>query len=136
MEVTQAAREFKYNGMALADPGTGYTVVQVREFYANLYPEIVNADIEGPENVGAKVVYTFRRAVGTKGADREELRTRLSAAMRGENLVDAAPPGSFAFDLEAHQGAMSSVARAANVALAEQASGAMTAPSDLLELLP
>lgn len=71
MEVTQATREFRYNGIPLQDPGAQYTIAQVREFYATLYPEIINADIEGPENVGAKVVYTFRRAVGTKGGDRD-----------------------------------------------------------------
>lgn len=32
------------------------------------YPEIISAEIEGPEVSGNKTVYKFRRAVGTKGA--------------------------------------------------------------------
>jgi PRTRC genetic system protein C len=40
---------------------------QVRDFYAPTYPEILNAAIEGPEEKDGKLVYTFRRAVGTKG---------------------------------------------------------------------
>ena len=67
MEVTKSIREFKYNGVALKDPGPGFTLEQVREFYATLYPEIINAAIEGPTTAGAKTVYEFRRAVGTKG---------------------------------------------------------------------
>jgi PRTRC genetic system protein C len=67
LTVEQAQREFKYNGTALQDPDPKMTAEAVREFYANLYPDINNAAIEGPEQVGAKLVYEFRRAVGTKG---------------------------------------------------------------------
>jgi PRTRC genetic system protein C len=70
MDINQLTREFRYNGVVLADPNSGFTLTQVRDFYANVYPEIVSADIEGPEQLGAKVVYTFRRAVGTKGGAR------------------------------------------------------------------
>lgn len=69
MEVQTLTREFRYNGVALPDPGPQYTLEQVREFYAAMYPEITSAAIEGPENIGAKTIYTFRRAVGTKGQD-------------------------------------------------------------------
>jgi PRTRC genetic system protein C len=68
MDIQNLQREFRYNGVALADPNQAFTLPQVRDFYANVYPEITSADIEGPEQVGAKVIYTFRRAVGTKGA--------------------------------------------------------------------
>lgn len=67
MEITELTREFNYNGVKLADPTSTFTLVQVRDFYANVYPEIISADIEGPKQVGSKAVYTFRRAVGTKG---------------------------------------------------------------------
>lgn len=69
MEIAALTREFRYNGVALLDPGTQHSLEQVREFYAALYPEITSASIEGPESVGAKMIYTFRRAVGTKGMD-------------------------------------------------------------------
>lgn len=67
MDVQTLAREFRYNGVALPDPGPQFSLEQVRDFYAAMYPEITSAAIEGPESVGAKTVYTFRRAVGTKG---------------------------------------------------------------------
>lgn len=68
MEVQHTIREFTYNGVALPDPGAQFSIEQVREFFSALYPDIVNAAIEGPKNVGNKLVYEFRRAVGTKGA--------------------------------------------------------------------
>jgi PRTRC genetic system protein C len=121
MEVSQAVREFKYNGVALKDPGAEYSIEQVREFYSTIYPEIVNADIEGPENVGNKVVYEFRRAVGTKGAqDAWELRARLSAIVSGTDLASSAPAGSFAFDLQGHKALMTGVARAVEASLAHR----------------
>lgn len=67
MQVNALTREFRYNGVRLDDPNPAFTLPQVRDFYATVYPEIINADIEGPEAVGASNVYTFRRAVGTKG---------------------------------------------------------------------
>lgn len=68
MDIKELKREFRYNGVKLADPNAEFPLVQVRDFYATVYPEIVSADIEGPEQVGAVHIYTFRRAVGTKGA--------------------------------------------------------------------
>ncbi len=67
MQTTELQREFKYNSVKLADPNPAFTLVQVRDFFANVYPEIISADIEGPEMIGNKQVYSFRRAVGTKG---------------------------------------------------------------------
>lgn len=69
MQIETLAREFIYNGARLTDPAPSFTLQQVRDFYANTYPEIVNAEIEGPEVRGNRNVYTFRRAVGTKGID-------------------------------------------------------------------
>lgn len=68
MDIQTLIREFRYNSVVLADPSPALTLPQVRDFYANVYPEITSADIEGPVQTGAKEVYTFRRAVGTKGA--------------------------------------------------------------------
>jgi PRTRC genetic system protein C len=69
MEVSKSVRSFTYNGVALADPGAQFTLEQVREFFSALYPDILNAAIEGPTITGNKLVYEFRRAVGTKGND-------------------------------------------------------------------
>lgn len=67
MQAQALIREFKYNSVKLADPSPDFTLQQVRDFFANVYPEIINADIEGPQLIGDKHAYTFRRAVGTKG---------------------------------------------------------------------
>lgn len=80
MQVQSLTREFRYNGVRLDDPNPAFSLPQVRDFYATVYPEIINADIEGPEVIGASNVYTFRRAVGTKGArplTRKEALARL-----------------------------------------------------------
>jgi PRTRC genetic system protein C len=67
MQIKELKRAFKYNGVALDDPNFKFTLVQVRDFFAAVYPEIISADIEGPDQVGNTQVYTFKRAVGTKG---------------------------------------------------------------------
>src|SRR5262245_21289184 len=92
-------REFRYNNMPLEDPGPEHDAVDVRNLYSATYPEIVNAAIEGPEEKDGKIVYTFRRAVGTKGADtRAELqsmaegkikRPRCHAVLAGEHAASA-----------------------------------------------
>lgn len=79
MQTETLIREFRYNGARLTDPSPAFSLHQVRDFYGNTYPEIVNAEIEGPEIIGNRNVYTFRRAVGTKGAAMtlEQLRAEL-----------------------------------------------------------
>ncbi|WP_175980923.1 PRTRC system protein C [Burkholderia sp. BCC1630] len=67
MQIETLAREFSYNGAKLADPAPTFTLQQVRDFYSQTYPELTNAEIEGPVVKGNRNVYTFRRAVGTKG---------------------------------------------------------------------
>lgn len=72
MEINELKRAFKYNGVALDDPNQKFSLVQVRDFFAAVYPEIISADIEGPDQVGNTQIYTFKRAVGTKGASRPQ----------------------------------------------------------------
>lgn len=90
MDIQALEREFRYNGVVLADPNNGFSLNQVRDFYANVYPEITSADIEGPVQTGAKAVYTFRRAVGTKGATARE--TALQRLRAGGRLVPTDRP--------------------------------------------
>ena len=66
--VQKLQRSFAYNGIALPDPGCELSPEQVRDVYSATYPEITTASIEGPEQKGDRLIYTFRRAVGTKGA--------------------------------------------------------------------
>lgn len=68
---TALERAFRYNSVDLVDPGSTYTPEQVRDFYSAAYPEIVSAGIDGPEQKDGKLIYTFRRAVGTKGVENQ-----------------------------------------------------------------
>jgi PRTRC genetic system protein C len=67
IKLTQLERTFTYNGISLPDPGTALTLEQVRDVYSAAFPEIVSASIEGPEQKNGKLLYTFRKAVGSKG---------------------------------------------------------------------
>lgn len=64
---TEAVRSFSFNGIDLPDPAPGMSVEEVRELYSATYPELTTATTEGPEMRGNRLVYSFRRAVGTKG---------------------------------------------------------------------
>lgn len=74
-------RVFRYNSIELEDPGPDHDPVDVRNLYSATYPEITSAAIEGPEKKDDKLVYTFRRAVGTKGA--ASLRPHLQSIATG-----------------------------------------------------
>ena len=60
-------RFFKFNGMALSDPGPEMDLEAVKRIYANQFPELLNSVVEGPVTKGAVSTYTFIRAVGAKG---------------------------------------------------------------------
>lgn len=68
IKVMEMVRSFSYNGVSLPDPGKNLTPEQVRDVFSATYPELTTAAIEGPEMKGAKLVFSFRKAVGTKGA--------------------------------------------------------------------
>jgi len=84
MEIQDLIRSFAYNSVKLADPSPSMTLAQVRDFYAMTYPELTSAEIEGPAAVGNTQVFTFRRAVGTKGINPAEMGLHA--------LPPAAPP--------------------------------------------
>ena len=65
MQVEQVERVFEYNGVKLPDIA-GHEPDQIKTIYAASYPELLNAVIEGPEQRGNKLVYTFRKSAGTK----------------------------------------------------------------------
>jgi PRTRC genetic system protein C len=65
-------RTFTYNNLTLDDPDPKMTPDEVKGFYAEVYPELTQAAIEGPEPSDTAVEYRFRRAVGTKGAGMKE----------------------------------------------------------------
>jgi PRTRC genetic system protein C len=67
MTISRTARSFRYLGLILPDPAPELEVETVRSFYAASYPEITTATLTGPEVVDGTLVYTFTKAIGTKG---------------------------------------------------------------------
>lgn len=67
VQIKALERAFSYNGVSLPDPGADMPLDAVRDVYSAVYPEIVSASIEGPEQRNGKLLYTFRKAVGAKG---------------------------------------------------------------------
>ncbi len=61
------AREFVYHGAVLADTTPRFSIAEVRPSSAHQFPELTNAAITGPENVGERLRYNFERAIGSKG---------------------------------------------------------------------
>ena len=67
MEIKELKRVFKKGNLVLDDPNPNFTLTEVRKFYAGQYPDLINAQIEGPEIEDDKQVYSFTNSVGTKG---------------------------------------------------------------------
>lgn len=68
MKATTLERVFRFNGQELPDPGVGMTAAQVMDFYSGNFPDLVTAEVEGPNELDGKLVWTFKRCTGTKGA--------------------------------------------------------------------
>ena len=60
-------RVFSYSGVMLPDPDPAMTPQEVKDYFTNIYPELVNASIEGGDFDGTNQQFTFRRGTGTKG---------------------------------------------------------------------
>jgi PRTRC genetic system protein C len=67
MTIRKMTRNFRYAGLLLPDPAPDLDVESVRCLYAASYPEITTAALTGPEAVDGALVYTFTKAIGTKG---------------------------------------------------------------------
>ena len=67
MTISRTARSFRYLGLVLPDPAPDLDLETVRSFYAASYPEITTAAVSGPEAVDGQLVFTFTKAIGTKG---------------------------------------------------------------------
>jgi PRTRC genetic system protein C len=67
MTIRKMTRSFRYAGLILPDPAPDLEVESVRCLYAASYPEITTAALTGPEAVDGALVYTFTKAIGTKG---------------------------------------------------------------------
>lgn len=95
LQKTHLNRVFNYSGMELPDPDITLSPIEVRDLFAATgSPELGTAEVRGPEVVGDRMVYTFHRAVGTKGAELTAL-ADIDQALQGyqqENQVSALPP--------------------------------------------
>ena len=67
LKVEALQREFFYNGSRIPDPAPNLSVEQVRELLTPTWPEIATATLEGPEDTGSTLRFTFSRAIGSKG---------------------------------------------------------------------
>jgi len=67
LKVETLQREFFYNGTRIPDPAPNLSVEQVRELLTPTWPELATATLEGPEDTGGTLRYTFNRAIGSKG---------------------------------------------------------------------
>lgn len=65
--VTPMTRRFVFNGATLADPGAHLSLNEVRRMHAMLRPDLVSAELTGPENKNGVLVYTYAKSVHTKG---------------------------------------------------------------------
>ncbi len=76
--ITPIVRSFTYNGILLPDV-PGLTPREVRDLYSAQYPELVSAEVEAGEVANGRQDFTFRKAVGTKGAGGSTEAPRLTA---------------------------------------------------------
>jgi PRTRC genetic system protein C len=67
LKIETLQREFFYNGTRIPDPAANLSVEEVRELLTPSWPEIATATLEGPEDTGSTLRYTFNRAIGSKG---------------------------------------------------------------------
>ena len=77
--LNQLPRKFVYNNMTLDD--VSGTPEDVLAFYADFYTDLSNGVVEGPEIKDGFMVYTFRKAVDTKGATNDDAHFELMAAI-------------------------------------------------------
>ena len=78
--VTPIVRTFTYNGIQLPDV-PGLSPREVRDLYSAQYPELVSAEVEAGEVANGRQDFSFRKAVGTKGAGEVPATPRLAALL-------------------------------------------------------
>ena len=64
---TAITRIFNFNGRNFPDPNPAISPEEVKRYYANLHPELLNAAVEGGEFESDVQEFRFIRAVGSKG---------------------------------------------------------------------
>lgn len=71
LTVTKLQRSFSFDNegqlIVLQDPSPSFTPQAVQNFYAQTYPILTTAKVEGPEIIDDRVQYRFVSTIGTKG---------------------------------------------------------------------
>lgn len=71
MTISALEREFRYNGMTLADPNPNMSVAQVQAAHSSQYPELATAkpaiESRSLPGGGERKIITFNVSAGTKG---------------------------------------------------------------------
>ena len=65
--ITALKRVFVVDGTRIDDPNPSWTIDEVRKFLMAEYPELTNADVEGPTYEEDCAVYEFSGKIGGKG---------------------------------------------------------------------
>ncbi len=132
MKIEALKRTFAYNAIQLADPGAALTPAQVKDFYCAVYPDLTNAEIEGPKVDGNTHAYTFRRAVGTKGNFPAQARAAIDRYV-GRDSLTIRPSQARAAEMAAH---LTREVASTGRYIDRRRSASLPAPSTLLPLLP
>jgi PRTRC genetic system protein C len=85
MQTTTLKRVFLYNGNPLVDPDVSMSPAAVKDTYSAMYPELLNAEINGPVVKETVLEFTFHRTTGTKG--RKPLTKAITATKPVEKLL-------------------------------------------------
>ncbi|PND30195.1 chromosome partitioning protein ParB [Achromobacter pulmonis] len=140
IEVSPIVRTFTYQGIMLPDV-PGLAPGEVRNLYSAQYPELISAEIDGGEVVNGRQDYTFRKAVGVKGATRSggrlaALRQRVQDEAEGRSGSD--PRLDLALTRRASQACAQAWSGFAELDNARHANAraAVTITSDMLAPLP
>ena len=59
MSATEMTRVFKMGSVKLPDPSASMSPEEVKQAYARNYSHLETADIEGPDQDGTELIYTF-----------------------------------------------------------------------------
>ena len=82
MQTQTLKRVFLNNGAQLTDPDSSMSPAAVKDFFSTMYPELLNAEIQGPEVTATELVFTFQRTTGTKGRKAKEIVSEESRALQ------------------------------------------------------
>lgn len=141
IEISPIKRVFRYNGIVLPDV-PGLEPREVRDLYSAQYPELVSAEVEAGEVRNGEQEFTFRKAVGVKGATRRQDQRLIALRRRAQDEIEGRCRSDRRFDEALTRTTVLACARVWAV-FAESATrqpdarvGAVTPTSDMLAPLP